>query len=211
MTNTMSVTPLLRATRAAVFAAMCVVLAAFGHALAAHAALAATTVGQAWCAVFAASCLAAGRERGFAPIAVFMLGAQALLHDWFHAAQLQPTGTPCVSAVDLPAGVNVPQLCGPLMPGWAASALMVGVYVLAALLCAWWLARGEAALFALGRQAFALCRVLLAAPLLLAVVTTPRSPRRALRPPVARTPVILISRVCPALVRRGPPSAVVFI
>ncbi|MEU6525070.1 hypothetical protein ABZ892_20180 [Streptomyces sp. NPDC046924] len=76
-----------RTTRAAVFAAVCVLLAALGHVLMSGtgvpwwslAAGAAVTGGAAWCL--------AGRERGLVLVSSVVTAAQAALHLWFSYAQ----------------------------------------------------------------------------------------------------------------------------
>src|SRR4051812_9293161 len=76
-----------RTTRAAVFAAVCVLLAALGHVLMSGtgvpwwslAAGTAVTGGAAWCL--------AGRERGLILVSSVVTAAQAALHLWFSYAQ----------------------------------------------------------------------------------------------------------------------------
>ncbi|MEU2600755.1 hypothetical protein ABZ669_26995 [Streptomyces hirsutus] len=77
----------LRTTRAAVFAAVCVLLAALGHVMMSGAsvpwwALAVAVVacgGTAWCL--------AGRERGLFLVSSVVVAAQSVLHEWFAYAQ----------------------------------------------------------------------------------------------------------------------------
>ncbi|MFH9084098.1 hypothetical protein [Streptomyces sp. NPDC017673] len=83
----MTAGPCARATRAAVFAAMCVLLAALGHVLMsgsdvpawALAAGGAVTGSVGWCL--------AGRERGLPLIVTVVVAAQAVLHEVFSRAQ----------------------------------------------------------------------------------------------------------------------------
>lgn len=203
--------PVLRAPRAAVFAAVCVLLAAIGHALASRAGVPAATVAQAWCAVFVAAYLAAGRERSIAGIGVFLCCAQGVLHPWFQAVQIEHPEARCVSVVQVSSGIDVPQMCGAAMPSWAVNALMLGLYALAALAFAWWLRCGEAALYALARLVLEFGRALIdVAALLLSFspLATPyrqarlRHERRGARLPAAG--------VFLPVARRGPPSVRTF-
>lgn len=198
----------LRAARAAVFAAVCVLLAVFGHALDSQSALPAVTVAEAWCALCALACCATGRERGFPAIAGFMLATQVLLHPWFQAAQIARPAARCVAVVDLPSGLSVPALCGGAAPGWALNATVLAAYLLAALACAWWLRRGEAAVFAVTRLVLALGHSLLGALTIVEGIAPPPTARRARR----RNrdwdgPRALAAGACLAVVRRGPPAA----
>jgi hypothetical protein len=76
-----------RTTRAAVFAAVCVLLATLGHVLMsgtsvpwwALVAAVAVTGGAAWCL--------AGRERGLLLVSCVVVAAQTALHEWFSYAQ----------------------------------------------------------------------------------------------------------------------------
>lgn len=193
----------MRALRAALFAAVAVALAAVGHSSqSAHdlppavllAAFAATALGG-WCA--------AGRRRGPVAIGAGLLAVQGALHTLFSgtgpgAVHHHPgpghghtAGTPAVAdalaaATDQGAGSG-----------------MLVAHVLAAGVCALWLARGEAALFQLARAVLA--AAFTPVRLLLAAVRLPATPRPA---PVRRAPrpsprsVVLAH----ALVRRGPPA-----
>ncbi|GAP45418.1 hypothetical protein [Streptomyces azureus] len=79
-----------RTIRAAVFAAVCVLLAALGHVLMsgtavpawALAAAVAVTGGAAWCL--------AGRERGLLLVSSVVVAAQTALHVWFSSVQERP-------------------------------------------------------------------------------------------------------------------------
>lgn len=203
--------PVLRAPRAAVFAAVCVLLAAVGHALASHAGLPAATVAQAWCAVFAAAYLAAGRERSIAGIGVFLWCAQGVLHPWFQAVQIEHPGARCVSVVQVSSGLDVPQMCGATMPSWAVNALMLGLYALMALVCAWWLRRGEAAVYALARVVLEFGRALVDFAVLLLGLSPLATPYRQARlRRERRGPRLPAAGVFLPVVRRGPPSVRAF-
>jgi hypothetical protein len=73
----------LRILRAAVFTAVCVVLAAAGHGLASRAAVPAWTLGAGFLAVFALALPLAGRERSLPGIAALLAVCQAALHTLF--------------------------------------------------------------------------------------------------------------------------------
>jgi hypothetical protein len=89
-----------------------------------------------------------------------------------------------------------------------APAGMIAVHVVAGLLCAWWLRRGEAALFRLLRAVARFAAPLLAivwaaAPTVPDLTAAGRDDRRARRPTVSR---LLVH----AVIRRGPPATPVF-
>jgi hypothetical protein len=73
----------LRILRAAVFTAVCVVLAAAGHGLASRAAVPLWTLGAGFLAVFALALPLAGRERSLPGIAALLAVGQASLHTLF--------------------------------------------------------------------------------------------------------------------------------
>lgn len=201
-----------RATRAAALAAVCVMLAAIGHVLGSQTVLPQTTVLQAGLAAFCVGWGFARRERTLSAIAAFVLGTQAVLYIWFQAAQIHDPVARCAAVTNLPPGLTVPGMCGSAVPGWAQSALMVGSHIIGALICAWWLRRGEAALFMLGRLALTLGRALLSglAALLRALAFVPYAgPRRTGGPRDDRRPRRLSTGAHLPVVRRGPPLPVV--
>ncbi|WP_031014085.1 hypothetical protein [Streptomyces sp. NRRL F-5727] len=197
----------LRALRAALFAVVCVVLAAVGHSsLSAHSldpltlltALAATAA-VAWCA--------AGRRRGPVACAAATLAAQGALHAAFsltgaHAPATTPaahTGHAAHLAHQTPSAA-APDGLAALADGGPG---MLAVHLLAALVCGLWLARGEAAFFALAEAALTPLRHLLAVPLgPSAVPADPRRPVRRPRRNARRPHVVVLAHV---LSRRGPP------
>ncbi|MGV9567398.1 hypothetical protein [Streptomyces sp. NPDC003480] len=73
----------LRILRAAVFAAVCVVLAGAGHALASCATVPLWTLGAGFLGVFAVTALFTGRERSLPGIAGFLAVGQTVLHTLF--------------------------------------------------------------------------------------------------------------------------------
>ncbi|MFD6363268.1 hypothetical protein ACFWFX_25970 [Streptomyces roseolus] len=197
----------LRALRAALFAVVCVVLAAVGHSsLSAHAldpsallAAFVVTAAGAWCA--------AGRRRGPVACAAGLLAAQGALHLTFSltgAHQGSATATapghgahPAHAAHAHGAPAAAPDA---LLDGGVG---MLAAHLLAALVCGLWLARGEAAFFALAEGAARPIRRLFA--VLLGPVAVPGDPRRPVRRPRrgARRPHVVV--LASVLSRRGPP------
>lgn len=220
----------MRALRAAAFAAVCVTLAALGHLYTSGheipfgALLTAfgTTGGVAW--------FAGGRRRGFLSLGAGLLTVQGTLHLLF--AGVLPygpspashdrhamTGTGAGARAGLDSGLGMVSGMGgrPGMdmgtggtgePALAAvtdtPVAMIAAHVLAAAVCALWLARGEAALFQLARTLGALALIPLRLPL--APARLPVVPRPAPLAPGAPAPrrfrgVVLAH----SLSRRGPP------
>lgn len=200
--------PVPRIARTAALAAVCALLAAVGHVVASQSVLPQSTVLQAGIAVFCAGWGFARRERALSSIAAFVLGTQAALYLWFQAAEVHHPVARCAAVTNLPPGLTVPGMCGTAVPGWAQTALLIGSHVLAALICAWWLRRGEAALFMLGRLALTLGRSLLRglAALLRAVAFVPYAgPRPAKFARDHEPPRKLPAFAHLPVVRRGPP------
>ncbi|MEE4546166.1 hypothetical protein V2S66_29890 [Streptomyces sp. V4-01] len=148
----MRASPGVRVSRAALFAVLCVLLAAFGHGLAMGSMppLRADVLG--WLAVLAPCCVLCGRERSLPGIGAAMLTAQAGLHVGFDAACFRP------------AAWSMPGMPGGPAPYPAAHATALhttalhatAAHLTAALTASWWLRRGEAAVWALLRRAAAL-------------------------------------------------------
>ncbi|XVV36506.1 hypothetical protein ACQPXT_23015 [Streptomyces sp. CA-100214] len=222
----------LRTTRAAVFAAVCVLLAALGHVMMsglsvpwwALAVGVVTCGGTGWCL--------ARRERGVLLVAFIVVVAQSALHEWFSYAQalsapsLSLGGTaddvfPMLSsastghtghathsmtrggpAMESADGMD-PMTGADHMMGGGMGAGMLAAHLLAALLSGLWLAHGE-------RAAFRILRAVtgwLAAPLrlLLALPATPRRPRLLRRRGrTDRRPHRLL--LVYAITSRGPPT-----
>ncbi|RZB14449.1 hypothetical protein StrepF001_38135 [Streptomyces sp. F001] len=213
-----------RTVRAAVFAAVCVLLAALGHVLMsgshvpwwALAGGAAVTAGGGWCL--------AGRERGLPLIVAVVATAQTALHSAFSLAQSAtggqhtvPSDTGAVghdmSAAHMSSmhmgsmpmhsmdAMDLGHTAGHAMGGSSSSG-MIAAHLLAALLSGLWLAHGE-------RAAFRILRAVagwLAAPLRLplAVPAPPQAPRpRPRRRSSARSPRRLL--LVHAITLRGPP------
>ncbi|MEU9291717.1 hypothetical protein AB0D57_45680 [Streptomyces sp. NPDC048275] len=139
----MRASPAVRSLRAAVFAVLCVLLAAEGHRLATGEAPPLWADGAGFLAVFAVGCLLGGRERSLLGIGGGMLAAQAGLHLGFEAARPR-------MAMNMH-GAHMAHAHTHAMTPHATA-----VHVATALLATWWLRRGEAALWSLLRWAVAL-------------------------------------------------------
>lgn len=193
---------MLRGLRAAVFAALCVALAAAGHGLAAHSAptLRADAVGSA--AVFGLGWLLGARERSLAGIAAAMAATQIGLHLFFSSTSAAAGTSLAQNAM---AGMHHTALVTATAPH-AMGGRAVAAHAVAGLLASCWLRRGEAAVWSLLRQVAALV------PGLAAGWWT------AVRPPPAPADVqvrrfgvgqqtvrqLLLRH---AVIRRGPPTA----
>jgi hypothetical protein len=223
--------------RAAVFAAVCTLLAVAAHRVmsAAGIPLAAEAFGAV--AVFCFARIAAGLgERGLAAIGLLVGGSQIGLHLLFHAVQASAGAAAQASAAAASTAASVASAASAAtsmpgmddMPGMSRAGTGTGTgmasapallgtttgmtiaHVLAAAVAAWWLRRGEAALFGAVERA----RVVLGASwrmltewvagtrlLRTAPPLVPAAGLAVRRPAVAR--VLLF-----AVIRRGPPPAV---
>ncbi|MGW1159879.1 hypothetical protein ACWD5Q_26155 [Streptomyces sp. NPDC002513] len=183
-----------RCVRAAVFAVVCVLLAAGGHTLATGAVPAVWVDAAGFLPVFAGSALLAGRERSLPGIGLAMLLVQGGLHLAFDAAGPPDTA---MRMPGMPHGMHM------ATQPHAMTSHAVAAHLAAALLAAWCLRRGEAALWSLLRKAVALVPRLVAwwrTATLPAYAGLPRPyahQRRPLRQALLRH----------ALSRRGPPPA----
>jgi hypothetical protein len=195
-----------RTVRAAVFAAVCVVLAALGHVLMSgrHVPVGALAGGAVLTVV--AGWSLAGRERGLLTVVAVAVVAQTALHQGFSLAQsttpasmdMSSPHTHSVAAMDM-AHMGADHTSA----GESSSLGMFTAHLLAALLCGLWLAHGERAVFRLlravaGRLAAPL-RLLLADPV---VPHRPRSGRPRRRSD--REPRLLL--LVHAITTRGPPA-----
>ncbi|MEV6479724.1 hypothetical protein [Streptomyces sp. NPDC051576] len=207
-----------RAVRAALFAAVCVLLAALGHVMSsggdvpswALLAGAVVTSGTGWCL--------AGRERGLPFVVTVVVAVQAGLHVAFSFAQSTAGDTTSADMGSMDMGsMNMGSAhmqsmqsmqsmdMGPMdnSMGGSSSVGMLAAHLLAALLCGLWLAHGE-------RAAFRILRAVagwLAAPLrlLLALPPVPDQPRvRPSRPRSDRAPSLRL--LVHAITTRGPPA-----
>ncbi|RSS53037.1 hypothetical protein EF909_26285 [Streptomyces sp. WAC01280] len=208
----------LRALRAALFAVVCVTLAAVGHSsMSAHQLPTSGLLG-AFAATAIAAWAAAGRRRGIPTIAGAMLVLQGALHLLFSMTGSHPSAQPASDATAMTdmthshpmAGMaGMAGMTGAHDAGMSAGAGMdsdpgmLAVHLIAALLCGLWLAHGEAAFFTLAEAALAYAFTPLR--LLFARVRVPDAPRGPVRRPRghAHRPhtVVLAHTVS----RRGPP------
>ncbi|MDJ0382956.1 hypothetical protein [Streptomyces sp. G-G2] len=236
----------LRRTRAAMFAAVCVALAALGHAYMSGHDLPVPGLLAAFGVTGALAWWAAGRRRGSAAIGGALLVVQGALHLLFSAVGEPHAPPPTAHAPTDMSGMDHgaltaaapitaadPMATMDAMPGMgsmpgvdgmggmegmgAMAALgghgglgMIAAHVLAALFCALWLARGEAAVFRLARALGALA-VVAAAPLRRALGIlrahrphTPARPARRRAPEPPRVPRGAVHAY--DVVRRGPPG-----
>ncbi|MGW1590288.1 hypothetical protein [Streptomyces sp. NPDC002386] len=222
-----------RAARAAVFAAVCVLLAALGHVLMSGRHVPGWALAAGLAVTGAAGWALTGRERGLPLVVTVVVAAQTGLHEAFSLAQ--PSSATMGSATTGSAGMGAMDMeaMGSLNAGSAGAGLMghmshmgrmthmagtghmrhsaaggfspgmLTAHLLAALLCGLWLAHGEKAAFRILRTAAAR----LAAPLrlLLALPVTAARPRpRIRRRRSARAPRLLL--LVHSIVSRGPPA-----
>ena len=153
----------LRGARAAVFAVACVGVSAAGHTWMSGSAVPGWALAVALLATGVAGYASAGRRRGFGPIAGLLLAGELGLHVLFSAAQHAAGGAapampgmagmpamPGMAGMQMPSGVPTAPGAGSM--AWMAahgSAGMIAVHAVAGAVCAWWLWRGEAAVFRL--------------------------------------------------------------
>lgn len=212
----MNATRPMRVARASVFATMCLGISAAGHTWMSGRPVPAAVLVPGFALVFAVALAAAGRSRGFPPIASLMLAGEAGLHLLFSAGQTSTgmTATPGMAPMpgmvmpgmpNMPGMDMAPATAGlvPMSPVGAAG--MVAVHAAAGLACAWWLHRGERAFFALVswviEEAVALLPIALGATPPHSVPSRPGL-RCAPDSRVSAYPEPLIH----ILVRRGPPQ-----
>ncbi|MEV6833365.1 hypothetical protein AB0N17_02350 [Streptomyces sp. NPDC051133] len=220
-----------RAIRAAVFAAMCVLLAALGHVLMSGSDVPAWALAAGGAVTGAVGWCLAGRERGLPLIVSVVVAAQTVLHEAFSYAQSTSgpsggsasTGMSGMGATDSSmdmgsmrmgsmaigamhrghTGMSPMDHMGHSMDGGSSSSGMLAAHLLAAVLCGLWLAYGERAAFRILRAAAGW----LAAPLrlLLALPVPPDRPRVHLRRRRSdRAPRLLL--LVHAITSRGPPA-----
>lgn len=211
MSPAMTVGRGVRAVRAAVFAAVCVLLAVIGHVLMSETGVPWWTVGAAALITGAAAWCLAERERTLLPVVLFAVAAQTALHTAFSLAQPTVPHMPPMHHQHLASAMeSMPSMAstahdmtGMTGGGMTLSTGMLAAHLLAALLSGLWLAYGE-------RAAFRILRSLadrLVGPLRLPVrvpALPHRPPRiRVRRSRRARTPRQLL--LAHALTTRGPP------
>ncbi|WP_234330876.1 hypothetical protein [Streptomyces sp. NRRL F-4474] len=223
----------LRALRAAMFAALCVLLAAVGHLLMSGAAVPWWALSAGFAAAAGTAWSLADRERGILAVTGAAVAVQAVLHCAFSLAQslARPPAEPALSApptgtAGAEAAVHAHHAVHPAADAASAAAAMHGAgggheasalpmafmspagmliaHLLAAVLCGLWLAHGERALFRVVRAVAARLRAPLR--LLLRPVTAAHRPRpRVRRPRRTRAPRQLF--LVHAITSRGPPTA----
>ncbi|MFF7948014.1 hypothetical protein [Streptomyces griseorubiginosus] len=151
----MRASPAVRSLRAAVFAALCVLLAAGGHALATGMTPPVWAQGVGFLPVFAAGLLLGGRERSLGAIGAATLTSQAGLHLAFGAARSHSSVTQQGMAAQQ--RMAMPHMVmSHMAPPHAVTPHATAAHLSAALLLTWWLRRGEAALWSLLRRSVAL-------------------------------------------------------
>jgi len=191
----MGVSWAVRSLRAAVFAVVCVLLAAGGHTLSTGAVPPVWVDAACFLPVFAGSAALAGRERSLPGIAVAMLAVQGGLHLAFAAAG------PSQASMRMPAMSHSMDMA---VPSHAMTSHSVAAHLIAALLASWCLRCGEAALWSLLRRAATtfvpgLAAWWRAAPL--PACARPPRPR-----PHGRHPILQVL-LRHSLSRRGPPPS----
>lgn len=183
--------PLARACRAWVFALICVLLSASGHALTAAHPISLSTLGLAAGFVAAFAWAAADRQRGLLSITTGLLAGQGALHLWF---TIDPAGghTAHAAAVGDSADTGTPA--------------MLGAHCLAALLCGLWLWWGERTAFALAASVYT--RIVL--PLLLLIPPLPAvvAPLVTRPPAELAAPAAAVEFLRHTMARRGPPHRI---
>jgi hypothetical protein len=210
--------PVVPTLRAAVFAAVCVALAETAHRLMSHGPVPFAASLAAFAAVFAGARVAAGRERGFVSISAAMLLVQAALHVWFNGVQNSaghPAAAGCApmpSMVEMDPASMPMAMCGDHYPSGLMALLHTGngmlvAHGVAALVCAWWLRHGEAALFRLARALMlVLIDIVVAVRVACAPAVVVRPGRRGISPSACtawRPKWLTVLRY--AVARRGPP------
>ncbi|WP_405725469.1 hypothetical protein OG885_02955 [Streptomyces sp. NBC_00028] len=199
-----------RTVRAAVFAAVCVLLAALGHVLMSGADVPAWVLAAGVSGTGAVGWGLAGRERGLPLIVTAVVVVQTVLHQAFSLAQTSPDESTAMGMhmdMGMDAGMGSMHMGHPMHGGGggvvgSSSYGMLAAHLLAALLTGLWLAYGEKAAFRILRAVAAR----LAAPLrlLLALPTPADRPRvRRGRPRSDRAPALRL--LIHAITSRGPP------
>ncbi|MFF8507072.1 hypothetical protein ACF064_03185 [Streptomyces sp. NPDC015492] len=170
-----------RGARAAMFAAVCVLLAATGHVLMSGQDLPAAVLGPACAATFGVAWVLAGREQGLLAVTAAAVAVQTVLHTVFSWSQRQGSPPPGRPSVDTAAAAHAamghaghlgmggmdaahgaargtPVDSGAVahdmteMSEMSSSLGMLSAHLLAGLLSGLWLAYGERAAFRLARS-----------------------------------------------------------
>ena len=216
----MSRDPVLPAVRAAVFAAVCLALGAAAHRAMSQAPVPGWALATGGLGAYLPARYAAGRgERGLFGITCLMGGVQVAFHLLFSFAQAAPAAGRSAAmpgmagsgasmpGMSMPAGMSMPGMTGGPMHVQVSGG-MLAAHAVAAVVCSWWLYRGEVAVHAVVRRAaFRLRRFWPAA--VAAVVPFASSPPRA--PRVAPHSRALRGQwLRGALAQRGPPVSHAF-
>ncbi|MFR9749917.1 hypothetical protein ACL02S_02655 [Nocardia sp. 004] len=182
--------PTLRLCRAMVFAVICVLLSATGHAATSGHPMSLSTVSLAFAAVTGVTWAVADRQRGLYAITGGLLAAQGLLHLWFGVAPV-PGGHGGAH------GTAADRLAE------SQSMAMLGAHCLAGLVCGIWLWHGERTAFSLVQSLYA--RMVLPLLLLLArpIHTPPAVTPMSGCPTVRVRPMRMLRHT---VARRGPPA-----
>ncbi|MFI6375628.1 hypothetical protein [Streptomyces sp. NPDC050546] len=190
-----------RTVRAAVFAAVCVLLAALGHALMSGATAPGRTLAAGFAVTSGVGWALAGRERGFPLVVLVVVVVQGALHSafsWGRSASPVDMGS-----LHLGHAAHTAHLGHTAHGTGDTSSLgMPAAHLLAALLTGVWLAFGEQAAFRLLRAVAGR----LAAPLRLplSLPAPPRGPR--LRPARERAERVPRLTFAYTITSRGPPA-----
>ncbi|MFE9002587.1 hypothetical protein ACFYOY_10645 [Streptomyces sp. NPDC007875] len=218
--------PQLRAVRAALFTALCVMLSSASHVLLSAAPLPLGTVAALSVAVFAVAYALAGRERGFWSIAALLIPLELAADTIFTTGQQACYGQSGGPVAGSLRSMGVTVLCGgdlgsplpgvsqngvgtPLAAAVSSATpwLLLAAHVAVGLIASAWLRRGEAALSRLlaSLAAFAFRPLLLA----VAVHAAALRPRRRPAPPTVRPvrPAPALPLLVHSVVRRGPPCS----
>lgn len=187
MTSPAHRSPLARACRAWVFALICVLLSASGHALTSAHTISLSTLALAVTFVSALAWSVTDRQRGLLPIMTGLLAGQGFLHLWFAA---DPTGGHIGHAETAGSSADT------------QTPAMLLAHCLAALVCGVWLWCGERAAFSLAAALYTRILVrLLLLPLPSARASVSVQPADA-----ADEPAVAVEFLRHALARRGPPE-----
>ena len=211
-TDAVAEMPTLRAGRAMVFAALCVLVGAVGHDAFSVGGIPVWALAAGGGATFLVVRPFTQRERGLPLILALMAAVQVGLHELFARAQRGSGGTMRMATPPRgawwcghsePPGVTqvMHNVAGAAPSQHSMTTGMWAAHVVAALVAAWWLRRGEAAVWSLAGT----LGLAIVAPLVQLVPWTP--PRHAATAPVTAAP----TRLGPGrllrfeLARRGPP------
>ncbi|MCZ4507690.1 hypothetical protein O3Q52_05590 [Streptomyces sp. ActVer] len=218
-----------RTIRAAVFAAVCVLLAALGHVLMSGSTVPWWTMAAGFVATSAFGWCLAGRERGLTLVVSAVALAQGTLHWTFSLAPSgasgsgtdsvaqhmsgdpsgMPMGSTSMDAIDMASmdmGHSAP--AGQLGPmahdmGGTSSFGMLAAHTLAALLSGLWLAHGERAAFRVLRAVTGWLAAPLRLPIALPAVPHHRPRPRPTRERSERVPRLTLAHT---IISRGPPA-----